>query len=541
MLYSKPKSKRFISIAVTVVFLIVSMLASTESVNAATKLKVTAEKNKIYVGQTVKLTANKNVKWSVSKKKIAKLTKVKKKTVVVKGLKPGTVYVKAKKGKSTKKIKITVAKKPKEEAKKTINLTSSKGVIGIGEACTVTVTGDISSDDVTFSSSDSAVADVYSTGAVMGNSPGTATITATYNKDSGIKASVDITVVAAKAGVLTVSIDMTDGERYPAGKPLKAWFQVPVSDDNQTITDVKYEAKSAAREKIIKDSSGAQAYYIEWGPDVAPEDRVATLSFHIYRRAVAHGKDLRSMERGNVDTGNKEIAVWLRRTEYSGSLTSGVVKKKADEVTANAETVYDKAHAIYLWICDNITRNKTMPNRELGDVVAILSSKDKVAGSCIDINSIFVAMCNAEGIPARESFGYKIFEDPSKLGQNCRAEFFLPGYGWVEVDPAMPLAMAMNGTAKKGSDTWESIKETYWTTGSPDWICQNHGRDLTFDSPGEMNAAPGYMVNADGTLNHFMFPHGEYDGKYIPGYGNYASEFKYKYKFVEESPFDCGC
>ena len=81
------------------------MLASTESVNAATKLKVTAEKNKIYVGQTVKLTANKNVKWSVSKKKIAKLTKVKKKTVVVKGLKPGTVYVKAKKAKAPKKSK----------------------------------------------------------------------------------------------------------------------------------------------------------------------------------------------------------------------------------------------------------------------------------------------------------------------------------------------------------------------------------------------------------------------------------------------------
>ena len=45
--------------------------------------------------------------------------------------------------------------------------------------------------------------------------------------------------------------------------------------------------------------------------------------------------------------------------------------------------------------------------------------------------------------------------------------------------------------AKKGSDTWESIKETYWTTGSPDWICQNHGRDLTFDSPGTYYVASG--------------------------------------------------
>lgn len=541
MSYSKPEPKSFISIAVAVVFLIVSMLASTESVSAATKLKVTAEKNKIYVGQTVKLTANKNVKWSVSKKKIVKLTKVKKKTVTVKGLKPGTVYVKAKKGKSTKKIKITVAKKPKEEAKQTINLASSKGIIGIGETCSVTVKGDIPIDDVTFTSSDATVADVFSTGVVMGNSPGTTTITATYNKDSSVKASVDITVVAAKAGVLTVSINMTDGEKYPAGKPVKAWFQVPASDNNQNISNVKHEAKSADHEEIIKDSSGAEAYFVEWGPDAAPEDRVATLSFHIYRRAVVNGKDLRSLEKGSVDTGDPELAQWLKQTKYSGSLTGGVVKQTADKATAGAETVYDKAHAIYSWVCDNITRDKSNPDRELGDVVTILSSDKKIAGSCIDINSIFVAMCNAEGIPARESFGYKIFEDKSKLGQNCRAEFYLPGYGWVEVDPAMPLGKVMNGTAEKGGDAWESIKETYWTSGSPDWICQNHGRDLTFNSPGEMNAAPGYMVNEDGTLNHFMFPHGEYDGQYIPGYGNYSSEFKYEYKFTEENPLDCGC
>ena len=372
-------------------------------------------------------------------------------------------------------------------------------------------------------------------------SPGTATITATYKKDKSVKASVDITVAAAKAGVLTVTINMTDAEKYPPGKPVKAWFQVPASDKNQNISNIKHEAKSADIEKIIKDSSGAEAYFVEWGPDALPEERVATLSFHIYRRAVVNGKDLRSMEKGSVNTGNPELKQWLMPTKYSGSLTEGVVKKTADKATAGAETVYDKAYAIYSWVCDNITRDKSNPDRELGDVVTILSSDKKIAGSCIDINSIFVAMCNAEGIPARESFGYKIFEDRSKLGQNCRAEFFLPGYGWVEVDPAMPLGKVMNGTAVKGGDAWESIKETYWTSGSPDWICQNHGRDLTFKSPGEMHAAPGYMVNDDGKLNHFMFPHGEYDGQYIPGYGNYASEFKYEYKFTEENPLDCGC
>jgi transglutaminase-like putative cysteine protease len=532
---------RLISTAIAVVFLIVTILASTESVSAAAKLKVTAERQTIYVGETVKVKANKKVKWSVSKKKIVKLAKVKRKTVTVKGLKPGTVYVKAKNGKKTKKIKITV-KDREVSVNNSMRLVSSREYIGIGESCSVTVIGSsapVPLDDISFSSSDESVATVYYTGLVTGIKPGTATITATNKKDKSVTSSVNITVVAAKAGVLKVTIDMTDENKYPAGKPVKAWFQVPVSDDNQTISSVKYDEANAT---IVKDSSGAQAYYIEWGPEVAPADRVATLSFHVYRRAVLNGAGLRSKESGAVDTGNPELMEWLRETTYSGSLTDGIVKETADKIVsdAGAVTVYDKAHAIYLWICENITRDKTMPDRELGDVVKILSG-DKIAGSCIDINSIFVSLCNAEGIPARESFGYKIYEDPSKLGQNCRAEFYLSGFGWVEVDPAMPLGRVMNGAVEKGTPAWETIKETYWTSGSADWICQNHGRDLTFDPPGELNAAPGYMINPDGTLNHFMFPHGEYDGQYIPGYGNYASEFKYVYEFKEEDPLDCGC
>ena len=205
MLHTKPKSIRFISVAIAVVFIFVSMLASTEPVSAATKLKITAKSKTVYVGQSVKLKANKNVKWSVSKKKIAKLTKAKKKSVYVKGLKPGTVYVKAKKGKTTKKIKITVKKKPKKEPEKIISLVASDGLIGVGETSSVTVIeskSSVSSDDVDYSSSDASVADVSYTGLVTGMSPGTATITATYKKDKSVKASVDITVAAAKAGVL---------------------------------------------------------------------------------------------------------------------------------------------------------------------------------------------------------------------------------------------------------------------------------------------------------------------------------------------------
>lgn len=547
MLHNESKPMRAISIALALIFMLVSVLSSAETVNAASKLKVTVSKKTIYVGQTAKLKANKSVKWSVSKKKVAKLTKVRKKTATVKGLKPGTVYVKAKAGKKIKKIKIVVKRKGPNK----LYLSASQNVIGKGEYCSIFVKSDKKTDaikDVKLSSSNSSVATVNSRGLVTGVKEGSVTITAKSKSDKTVKAKIKIEVVKARSGVLSVTIDMSNDKKYPAGKAVKAWFQVPVSDYNQTIGTPVFESKLANSKKmrnmIVPDSSGAKAYYIEWGSDVAPEDRKATLSFHIYRREVLHSEDLKSNKTKKVNVSDKKLAMWVKQTKFSGSLKSGVVKSTADKIVkkAGAETVYDKAHAIYLWVCDNISRDKSMPDRELGDVVKILSSKDKVAGSCIDINSIFVALCNAEGIPARESFGFKISEDQDALGQNCRAEFYLPGDGWIEVDPAMPLGLVMRGLVnKEDTAVWETIKDTYWTSGSADWICQNHGRDLTFEAPAALNVTPGYMINSDGTLNHFMFPHGEYDGQYIPGWGNYSSEFIYEYTYTEDKAADCGC
>ena len=59
---------------------------------------------------------------------------------------------------------------------------------------------------------------------------------------------------------------------------------------------------------------------------------------------------------------------------------------------------------------------------------------------------LFVALCRSIGIPARPIFGQRI--DSSRLfaglgatgnlstAQQCRAEFYTPGYGWIPVNPA---------------------------------------------------------------------------------------------------------
>ena len=531
---------RSISIAVTVMFLIVSIMAGAECVSAASRLKVSVTKRTIYVGQTTKLRANMNVKWSVSKRKIAKPAKVGKRAVKVKGLKAGTVYVTAKAGKKTKKIKITVKAKPPKK----ISLKTTDGLIGLGEYCTVSVKSVSPSDadrKVDFSSSDKSIAVVTDKGLVVGNNVGTVTITARSKADHSVKAKIKITVVPTKAGTITVNVDLSDEERYPAGKVARVWLPVPQNDEHQLISAVNYKAPGAKTAKLTKDSGGGKQLYIEWGTDAKPADRKATLSYHIYRRAAVREKNLGSKEKGKVD--RTAFANELKETYWSGSLTSGIVKETADGIVKNAgaTTVYAKAYAIYNWVCNNITR---IDDKDVvfGDVVSILSKK-RLAGSCMDVNSVFVSLCRAEGIPARNLFGMRF---TPAYGPNCRAEFYLPGYGWVVADPALAIKQSWGheseyiGTGAPKAATWKEIKMKYWASGEENWICNNMGRDITLTPKQSMKPGePLDVLNADGTINLFMFPYGEFDDQYIPCRD--AENFKYDYSFKEEDPRSCGC
>lgn len=541
---------RSISIALTVMLLIVSVMASAQNVNAASGLKVSVTKKTIYVGQTTKLKANTNVKWSLSKSKIVKKAKVGKRVITVKGLKAGTVYVKAKAGKSTKKVKITVKPKPPKK----ITLKADAEVLGLGELCSVSVKSvspSGASRKVEYSSSDKSVAVVSQDGLVVANGVGSVTITARSKVNRSVKAKVKFTVVPANAGTIKLKVDLSNEKLYPAGKVARVWLPVPQSDENQLISAVSFKAPGAKTKKITKDSGGGKELYIEWDANTKPEDRKATLSYHIYRRAIVRPKDLESREKGKVD--KKAFANELKKTYWSGSLKSGIVKETADRIVTNAgaTTVYKKAYAIYNWVCNNVTR---IDDKDVvfGDVVSILSHK-REAGSCMDVNSVFVALCRAEGIPARNLFGMRFTASngtpeygKTAYGPNCRAEFYLPGYGWVVVDPALAIKQSWGheseyiGKGAPKAATWKKIKLQYWGNGEENWLCNNSGRDITLTPKQKMvPGEPLDVLNADGTINLLMFPYGEFDGKYIPCRD--AENFHYEYSYEYQDPKSCGC
>src|SRR5690606_2069204 len=116
-------------------------------------------------------------------------------------------------------------------------------------------------------------------------------------------------------------------------------------------------------------------------------------------------------------------------------------------ITADRHSELDKARALYDWIVDNTFREPTTRGCGNGDIEAMLETGN-LGGKCADLNSLYVGLARACGLPARDVYGIRVA--PSRFGytrpgagtphikraQHCRAEVWTIGLGWVPVDPA---------------------------------------------------------------------------------------------------------
>ena len=69
-----------------------------------------------------------------------------------------------------------------------------------------------------------------------------------------------------------------------------------------------------------------------------------------------------------------------------------------------------------------------------------------LGGKCADIDSLYVGLARAAGLPARDFFGIRVADSnvSKSLGksgditraQHCRAEVYIDRKGWFPVDPA---------------------------------------------------------------------------------------------------------
>jgi transglutaminase-like putative cysteine protease len=251
--------------------------------------------------------------------------------------------------------------------------------------------------------------------------------------------------------------------------------------------------------------------YARW--DSGIKKRKLIFSFDVKRQE----KISRPFPEKETDWDPADYALYLAPTRLGP--IDGEVKKLAEKITAGQTTVLGKAKAIYDWTCENTYRNPETRGCGIGDVYKLLKEP---GGKCTDISSIYVALARAAGVPSREVFGIrqgkKAVEDISKW-QHCWAEFYLPGYGWVPVDPADVRKMMLKQNLNLSSAKTAEYRKYFWGGIDPYRIKLGEGRDLTLNPP--QSGPP---------VNYLMYPFAQVGKKTLDWLEPETFKYKITYK-----------
>lgn len=210
----------------------------------------------------------------------------------------------------------------------------------------------------------------------------------------------------------------------------------------------------------------------------------------------------------------EEQALYLKPTELMP--LDGIVKKTADEITRGARSDVQKARAIYEWTVENTYRDPKTRGCGVGDVKAMLEN-GVLGGKCADLNALFVALCRAAGVPARDVYGVRVAESPrgyKSMGragditraQHCRAEFYAQGIGWVPVDPAdvRKVVLEERQNLTLADDVVKTMCAFLFGNWEGNWLAYNYAHDIKL--PGSRGAPVPFLMypqaeTADGRLD----------------------------------------
>ncbi len=181
------------------------------------------------------------------------------------------------------------------------------------------------------------------------------------------------------------------------------------------------------------------------------------------------------------------------------------VREIADNITKDKTTTIEKASAIYDYVFENISYDKSVAGYGQGDTERVCTLK---TGNCTDFHSLFISLARASQIPAKFVIGIPIPEE--KQGElshyHCLAEFYDKKLGWIPVDI---------------SEAWKdkSKKEYHFGAVDVNRLEFSQGRDIILEPT--QQGAP---------LNYFVYPYAELDGKNFKKIG-----ILFKYQDIEEN------
>ena len=286
----------------------------------------------------------------------------------------------------------------------------------------------------------------------------------------------------------------------------RVWLPVPSIDrEFQQSLDSAWSG-NATNTRVVSDARyGAKILYAEF--DSATPAPVVQLASIVRTRSRAIDWQRRNASREDADT----LKSWTQPTDLMP--TDGIVRATAREAVGDARSDEDKARRLYDWVVNHTYREPAVRGCGVGDIKTMLETAN-FGGKCGDINGLFVGLCRAVGLPARDLYGIRLV--PSAFGyrelggnsaklqgaQHCRAEVYLKGYGWVAMDPA-DVGKVMRQETKEWIKTTADplvapVNRALFGGWEGNWLAFNSAHDVTL---------PGSTVG--GKLGFLMYPQAE--------------------------------
>ena len=275
----------------------------------------------------------------------------------------------------------------------------------------------------------------------------------------------------------------------PAASKLSVWVPLLPENDYQKIDEISIDPRESSEineDHLYKN----KILHFELKP---PFDSSYKLTVHYKLKRLEYINRPGSGGNGPTKRENgDELSKFLRANRLV--TLSPKVKTIAQEITKGKKTTIEKARAIYNFIFDNVSYDKTIPGWGNGDTERVCNLK---AGNCTDFHSLFISLARANNIPAKFVIGIPLKnKDQGEYDSyHCWAEFYDEQLGWIPVDV---------------SEAWKdkSRYEYYFGTIGENRLEFSQGRDIVLEPK-----------QAGEPLNYFFYPYAEVDGQIHKGIG----------------------
>jgi transglutaminase-like putative cysteine protease len=272
------------------------------------------------------------------------------------------------------------------------------------------------------------------------------------------------------------------GELPQGAHRVQVWLPYPASDEHQEVKVL--EVSTPYPHQIFSDPEYGNSILYLSATDPTDREIEINLAIRVKRRENVRNDF-------TVGARNKKVPSpaprWLKPDRLVPLDEN--IRQLAKRVTRGKRTDVDKARAIYDFVVDTMSYDKSGTGWGNGDIYWACDAK---RGNCTDFHALFIGLNRAVGVPARFAIGFPLPPERGEgnvSGYHCWAEFYLKGYGWVPVDAS---------EAKKHPE-----KRNYFFGAHDENRVQfTIGRDIVLEPR-----------QAGEPLNYFIYPYVEVDGK----------------------------